>query len=82
VISCGVLGLDQGSEHPICEVGQLAPLVHDRAEADWRFHVVREDQEARAERAEFRQREAITDRAHCVFADAEMKIPAAVVTGF
>src|SRR5580700_12252002 len=53
--------------------------LHDSPEPDRWLHVIGEDQETRAVRAQFRQREAVADRPHRVLADAEMKIAGAVV---
>ena len=53
-------------------------MPHDRGEPDRALHVVAEDQEAGAERAEAAQREAVDDRAHAVLADAEVQVAPAV----
>ena len=55
--------------------------LHDRRQADRRFHVVAEYQERRGVRPQVRQRHAVGNRPHGVFADAEMQIAAAVVLG-
>src|SRR5260370_15650971 len=55
--------------------------LHDRAEPDRRLHIVGKDQEPRPERSQFRQGEAVADRAHGVLADAEMEISTAAVIG-
>ena len=51
-------------------------MPHDRGEPQRRLHVVAEDEEAGAERAQAVQREAVDDRAHAVLADAEVEVAA------
>ena len=53
--------------------------LHQCGETDRRPQVVREDQKGRAVGADLGQREPVADRAHRVFADAEMQVAAGPV---
>ena len=53
-----------------------------RRKANRRSHVIGEDKERRPVRPEPREPHAIHDRAHGMFANAEVEVPAAVLTRF
>src|SRR5581483_1047605 len=56
--------------------------LHQSGEAHRRLHVVGEDEEARAEGANFGKRETVQDRAHSVLAHAEVQVAAAGISRF
>ena len=56
--------------------------LHERGEPDRRPGIVAEDEERRAERPQFRQRQTVDDRRHRMLANAEMKIAASRSFGF
>ena len=56
--------------------------LHERGEADRRPGIVAEDEERRAEGAQFRQRQTVDDCRHRMLANAEMKIAASRSFGF
>ena len=58
------------------EDGEIVQF-HQGRQPDRRPHVVGEDQEGRAERAQAGERHAVADRAHAVLANAEMHVAAA-----
>ncbi len=55
---------------------------HQGTQANCRLHVVGEDKEARAEGADLRQGQPVQDRAHGVFAHAEMHVARPRAIGF
>ena len=64
----GIVGVDEDDRQ-----------LHHRRQTNRRPHVVGEDEERRAVRAQTRQRHAVDDRAHGVLANAEVEVAAAVI---
>src|ERR1044071_10446994 len=56
--------------------------LHDRRQTHGWTRIIAEDEEARAERTDFANGQAVQDGTHGVLADAEMEIAPTIIVGF